>query len=122
MLPDQKLGAGDSAPRAESADPGTGPRGGLARESTREVVAYEVLVAWSHVAKTPVRYRALDVSAGGMRIRSMLPIREGLRGTVLSTLPHGVTANRPFKILWCKKVTTEDGSGVAYEAGLRFES
>ena len=92
------------------------------RTHQREATSLEVLVAWSHAPKTPIRYRALDVSAGGMRIRSMLPIREGMIGAVLSTVPRSSTPNRSFQVMWCKKVPMDDGSGVAYEAGLRFET
>ena len=114
MNPDRKPIDAELAP--------TDVEGAERRTSVREMSDLEVLVAWAHAPRTPVRYRAIDVSAGGMRIRSMLPIAQGLHGSVLSTMPHGALPNRSFQTMWCRKVTGDDGTCMAYEAGLRFET
>jgi c-di-GMP-binding flagellar brake protein YcgR len=92
------------------------------RVDSREASDIEVLVAWAHAPRTPVRYRAIDISSGGMRIRSMLPIAEGAQGNILSSMPHAALPNRSFQAVWCRKATTDDGSGMVYEAGLRFDA
>jgi hypothetical protein len=116
MLPDRKLG-NVSASRVDAH-----LNDERRWKTDRSDVGYEVLVRWNGVNATPVRYRALDVSDGGMRIKSMLPLREGAMGTVLSTLPHSALVNRAFTIVWCRKSSEVDRNGVAFEAGLRFDA
>lgn len=79
----------------------------------------EVLIAWSHAKDSPLRYRILDISEGGMRIQLLLPVHEGMLGTALSLLPSATALNRPFQVMWCRRGSS-DGGGSVYEAGLRF--
>ena len=115
MLPDRKLGSSrpSNATWIAPAD---------RRDGTDRVeVSGEAVVVWSHAPGVPVRYRTLDLSAGGMRIRSTLPLREGMIGSLLSLLPGGATPNQPFQVVWCKRCNDESGALSGYEAGLRFQ-
>ena len=113
MLPHRKLGSSSGlnpkwlAPSERRLANGRVPTNG------------EVLITWSHAKDSPLRYRLLDISEGGMRIQSLLPVHEGMVGVALSLLPTATALNRNFQIMWCRRCTCE-GGGSAYEAGARF--
>jgi hypothetical protein len=113
MLPDRKLGARNRTASAWNLAKDRRPA------TARVAVTGELLVAWSHAAESPIRYVVLDMSEGGARIASTLPLREGMTGTVLSLLPSGTPIQRKFQLMWCRPGT---GPASGYEAGLRFES
>jgi hypothetical protein len=115
MLPDRKLGS--ARPSASTWIAPADRRHG----SDRVEVNAEAVVVWSHAPGVPVRYRALDISPGGMRVRSTLPLREGMIGTLLSLLPGGAAPNQAFQVVWCKRCNDESGALSGYEAGLRFQ-
>lgn len=108
MLPHRKLGSAHGlhaqwlAPTERRYNNGRVPMNG------------EVLIVWSHAKDSPLRYRILDISEGGMRIHSLLPLHEGMTGVALSILPSATALNRDFQIMWCRR------GGNAYEAGVRF--
>ncbi|MBL9120786.1 MAG: PilZ domain-containing protein [Phycisphaerae bacterium] len=113
MLPHRKLGA-SNGPNAKWLSPSE------RRFNNGRVPTHgEVLIAWSHAKDSPLRYRLLDISEGGMRIHSLLPVHEGMTGVALSLLPSATALNRSFQIMWCRRCAQE-GGGTAYEAGVRF--
>ncbi len=113
MLPDRKLGK--ASQNAWGA--GTDRRWGSDRERT----AAEAVVVWSHSPATPIRYKVLDISEGGLRIHSPLPLREGATGQLVSLLPSGSCMNREYQVVWCRKSSADDAVALGgYEAGLRF--
>lgn len=114
MLPQRKLG---SSSASHVSLPLTDER---RFQSDRVAANFDAIILWSAASQAPVRYRALDISDGGMRICSMLPLREGSIGTILSTVPHSAVVNREFMVVWSRKSTHVDSNGVAFEAGLRF--
>ena len=78
----------------------------------------EVVLAWHFNPEQPVRYRSVDLSDTGIRIRSSTPLLEGMTGTLKTILPEGQRLDRPVMVVW-----TRVGSGDAslgFEAGLRF--
>lgn len=108
MLPQRKLGSA-LGPNAQWLKPSE-----RRFNNGRVPVNGEVLIAWSHAKDAPLRYRILDISEGGMRIHSLLPLHEGMTGVALSLLPSATALNRNFQIMWCRR------GGTAYEAGVRF--
>lgn len=108
MLPKRKLGSAHG-PHAHWLKPSE-----RRYNNGRVPLAGEVLVAWSHAKDSPLRYRLLDISEGGMRIHSLLPLHEGMTGIAISLLPNATALNRYFQIAWCRR------SDNAYEAGVRF--
>ena len=113
MLPDRKLGSAGQNNWGASTDRRWG--------SDRERSDAEAVVIWAHSQATPIRYRLLDASEGGLRIHSSLPLREGASGNVVSLLPSGTCMNREFQVVWCRKCAASDTAAPGgYEAGLRF--
>jgi hypothetical protein len=86
------------------------------RESTRNAVSVEVVMAWHFNPDQPVRYRSVDLSETGMRLRSSTPLLEGMTGTLRSVLPEGRRLDRSVMVIWSRPA----GTGSGYEAGLRF--
>lgn len=76
----------------------------------------ELLVLWHHDPEMPVRYRVLDSSTGGFRLRSSLPMLTGMTGHAVRILPHGTTLEKPIMIVWMNPAR----DGVGFELGLRF--
>lgn len=75
----------------------------------------EVTLVWHHDLGQIVRYRLIDVSDGGFRIRSCTPLVLGMTGTVLTLLPRGETINQ--SVMVARVTPSEDGR--SYEIGLR---
>jgi hypothetical protein len=86
------------------------------REATRNAVSVEVVLAWHFNPDQPVRYRSVDLSESGMRLRSSTPLLEGMTGTLRSVLPEGRKLDRSVMVVWSRPNGTSSG----YEAGLRF--
>ena len=86
------------------------------REATRNAVSVEVVLAWHFNPDQPVRYRSVDLSETGMRLRSSTPLLEGMTGTLRSVLPEGRRLDRSVMVVWSRPA----GTGTGYEAGLRF--
>ncbi|RPG13976.1 MAG: PilZ domain-containing protein [Phycisphaera sp. TMED9] len=86
------------------------------RESARNAVSVEVVMAWHFNPDQPVRYRSVDLSETGMRLRSSTPLLEGMTGTLRSVLPEGRRLDRSVMVVWSRP----SGTGSGYEAGLRF--
>jgi len=73
-------------------------------------------VLWHHDSHMPVRYRVLDMSDGGIRIRSSLPMLTGMTGHAVRLLPEGTHLERPMMVVWVR--SAHDGLG--FELGLQF--
>jgi hypothetical protein len=86
------------------------------RRGDRVPFPAELVLVWHHDLDSPVRYRILDASDGGFRIRTSLPMVEGMTGMALALLPEGTPINRPVMIAW----TTLTRDGAEHEAGLRY--
>ena len=86
------------------------------RDATRNAVSVEVVLAWHFNPDQPVRYRSVDLSETGMRLRSSTPLLEGMTGTLRSVLPEGRRLDRSVMVVWSRPA----GTGTGYEAGLRF--
>ena len=56
------------------------------RDRTRTEFHGEAVLRWSHDFDTPVRYRVVDRSDGGMRIISQFPLSEGMTGIITQYL------------------------------------
>ncbi|MHC4247289.1 MAG: hypothetical protein ACYSUU_10860, partial [Planctomycetota bacterium] len=50
------------------------------READRESISVEVVLAWHFNPDQPVRYRSVDLSDTGIRVRSSTPLLEGMTG------------------------------------------
>ena len=85
------------------------------RRTPRVPCPAEVTVIWHHDPSTVVRYRVLDVSDGGWRLRSSVPLLEGTTGMVLRMLPQGTAIEKPVIVVWSR--TAKEG---AYAIGLRY--
>lgn len=106
MLNDSMIG------RNETADLASVDR----RDATRATVDTEVVMSWHFRPSETVRYRTVDLSETGMRIRSTTPLIEGMTGTLVSTLPEGRRLDQACMVVWCRG----GSGGTDYEAGLRF--
>ena len=76
----------------------------------------ELILVWLHDPATPVRYRMLDAGAGGFRVASACPLKEGMAGIVRRILPEGKIVDRAMVVAWCRSVD----DGAEHEAGLRY--
>lgn len=88
------------------------------RESGRESISVEVVLAWHFNPDQPVRYRSVDLSDSGIRIRSSTPLLEGMTGTLKTVLPEGRHLDRPVMVVWTR--AGGDDASLGFEAGLRF--
>ena len=86
------------------------------RQSERVAFPAELVVKWHHELETPIRYEVIDSSEGGFRIRSSMPMLEGMTGFALKLLPEGTPVNRTVMIVW----TGPSASGEGSEFGLNF--
>ena len=88
------------------------------RLEQRFVQAAEVVIAWLCPALPPVRYTLLDLSDGGIRIRTSVPLATGMVGKVLRLLPAGRVINETVSVVWTRPSTLEGMT----EVGLRFQA
>jgi hypothetical protein len=86
------------------------------RRDTRTTIKGEMVVQWHHDPGTSVRYRILDLSDGGARVLSSIPMVKGLSGTAVRLLPIGTTLHRMCTVTWVRP-SRIDG---VFEIGLRF--
>lgn len=86
------------------------------RQSQRDEFPAELVVKWHHEPEFPVRYEVIDSSEGGFRIRSSMPMLEGMTGIALNLLPEGTPVNRTVMIIW----TGPCASGAGSEFGINF--
>jgi hypothetical protein len=86
------------------------------RDAQRALLPLEVTLLWHHDPGQVLRFHAVDVSDGGLRVRSSLPLVEGMTGMVLNLLPRGEPVNRSVLVVWARP----SRSGQGHEAGLRF--
>lgn len=88
------------------------------RETDRESISVEVVLAWHFNPDQPVRYRSVDLSETGIRVRSSTPLLEGMTGTLKTVLPEGRHLDRPVMVVWARPRGDDPSKG--FEAGLRF--
>ena len=86
------------------------------RDRTRTEYQGEAVLRWSHDFDTPVRYRVVDRSEGGMRIISQFPLSEGMTGVITRYLPEGTTVHQPMMVAWSSTTPDDDG----YHCGIWF--
>lgn len=86
------------------------------RHSPRVAFPAELVVRWHHEQELSIRYEVIDSSEGGFRIRSSMPMLEGMTGIALKLLPEGTPVNRTVMIVWIGPSTASGGS----EFGLNF--
>lgn len=86
------------------------------RDGDRLPFPAELVLVWNHDLDHPIRFRVIDAGDGGYRIRSSLPVIEGMTGMVLRLLPsRGQQLDQPVMVVWSHP--GEDGDG--FEVGLR---
>jgi hypothetical protein len=86
------------------------------RDSARTEYHGEAVLRWSHDFDTPVRYRVVDRSEGGMRIISQFPLSEGMTGIITRYLPEGTAVHQPMMVAWSSSTPGDDG----YHCGIWF--
>jgi len=94
-----------------TAQPGVHDR----RDDPRVPCPSELSIVWHHDLDAPGRYPLIDASDGGLRIRSHLPMAQGMTGMVLRLLPEGRAIDRGVIVRWLRR--TDDGRfdiGLAY--------
>ncbi len=99
-------------------DPADQAAGSDRRETDRDSISVEVVLAWHFNPDQPVRYRSVDLSETGIRVRSSTPLLEGMTGTLKTILPEGRHLERPVMVVWTRP--GGDDSSHGFEAGLRF--
>jgi hypothetical protein len=104
-------------------DPGLGRSEQAARDSRREArvpFPAELLVRWFSDLKTQVRYRIIDASEHGFRLRTSLPLPEGMTGIAVKLLPDGRMLEKTIVVVWSREAMVDEQDGArAYEAGLK---
>ena len=85
------------------------------RQAPRVPCPAEITLVWHHSPGTLVRYRVLDVSDGGLRLRSSVPLLEGTTGMVMRLLPEGTAIEKPVMVVWSKPA--KEGG---YAIGVRY--
>ncbi|MAB72051.1 MAG: hypothetical protein CMJ54_06430 [Planctomycetaceae bacterium] len=96
----------------------TASTGADRREAERDSISVEVVLAWHFNPDQPVRYRSVDLSDTGIRIRSSAPLLEGMTGTLKTILPEGRHVDRAVMVVWAR--AGGDDPSLGFEAGLRF--
>jgi|TARA_Y100000031_G_scaffold132000_1_gene152722 hypothetical protein len=86
------------------------------RDRTRTAFHGEAVLRWSHDFDTPIRYKVVDKSEGGMRIISQFPLSEGMTGVITRYLPEGESVHQPMMVAWSSSTPDEDG----YHCGIWF--
>ncbi len=86
------------------------------RRHPRVPLPAELVLVWHHDLQTPIRYRVIDASDGGVRIRTTVPVVEGMTGTALKLLPQNRVINRPVMVVW----VASSPDSPEHEAGLRY--
>ena len=84
------------------------------RDGDRAPFPAEMTLRWLHDPETLIRFQILDVSDGGYRLRTRLPIRAGTTGIAVRLLPRGEPLEHAVVVVWMRP--TDDG---AYEIGLQ---
>ena len=79
------------------------------RDGTRNEYQGEAVLRWSHDFDTPIRYRVVDRSEGGMRIISQFPLSEGMTGVITRYLPEGTAVHQPMMVAWSSTTPDDDG-------------
>jgi hypothetical protein len=90
------------------------------RDRGRMAIVTDVLVRWHHDPNKQVRYETLDLSEGGMRIRSSCALLEGMTGRVRLSLPDSPTIDRPAMVAWSRACYDREGRIDHFEAGIRL--
>lgn len=75
----------------------------------------EITLAWLHDPATPIRLTLINVSDGGLRVRSSLPVLDGTTGVAMRLLPEGRPIDRAVSVSWCR---ADEAGG--WQIGLRF--
>jgi hypothetical protein len=96
-------------------DRSTSDRSDDRRDSERTPAAGEIVLVWHHDAQTPLRFQLVDASDHGLCIRSSMPLRTGMTGTIIRVLPEGSVKNEPVIVAWCAAGVTSEG----YDIGLQ---
>lgn len=86
------------------------------RSGDRVPYPAELVLAWMHDLDMPVRYRIVDVSDGGFRVRTTCPMIVGTTGIVMRLLPEGTPINKSVMVVWIGP-SNEHGER---DAGLRY--
>ncbi len=90
---------------------------GLERRTLRRTSSpAELVLIWHHDPQTPIRYQVIDAHENGVRIRTTVPMVEGMVGRALKMIPQGRSVDRSVMVVW---VGPRNASG-EHEAGLRY--
>lgn len=87
---------------------------GERREEARAPCPGEVVMFWLHDPEMRIRFKLVDVSDGGFRIRSVAPVLKGTTGVVSRLLPEGTPIDRMVSVAW-----TQQGEDGTWDIGLR---
>jgi hypothetical protein len=90
------------------------------RDRGRMAIVTDALVRWHHDPTKQMRYETLDISEGGMRIRSSCALLEGMTGRVRLSLPDSPTIDRPAMVAWSRACYDREGRIDHFEAGIRL--
>lgn len=89
------------------------------RGDERVAVACTVTVCWHHEPDRSSTYEGLDLSEGGLRIRSATLLPEGMTGRAAFEV-GSVIFNNAAVISWCRAIRDSGGRIDHWEAGLRL--
>ena len=78
----------------------------------------ELRMFWHHDPSRVCRYVTIDVSTTGARLRTELPLPEGMTGVVMDLGDESVPFERVAMVVWSRSV--RDGDSSHHEAGIRF--
>jgi len=92
------------------------PDGLERRELPRTPFPAELVLVWLHDPQMPMRYQVIDAHENGVRIRTTVPMIEGMVGRALKMIPKERSIDRSVMVVW---VGPRDASG-RHEAGLRY--
>ncbi len=85
------------------------------RSGPRVPYPSELVIAWHCSLPDSTRYAIVDVSNGGFRIRTSVPLVQGMTGMVSRILPEGHEVGAAVKVVWCRPADNSCG----YDAGLQ---
>ena len=86
------------------------------RSADRARCPGEIVLRWLHDQSSTMRYELVDVSDGGYKVHSSLPVIPGTVAMLLRLLPTGEALNQSAIVAWTKPCDERGG----FDVGLRL--
>ncbi len=75
------------------------PDGLERRKLPRKSFPAELVLIWHHDPQMPIRYQVIDAHENGVRIRTTVPMIEGMVGRALKMIPQALSVERSVMVV-----------------------